>query len=511
MTGAAPPDAGPERPALLKVGGVGKTFGATVALDGASLEVRAGEVHALLGENGAGKSTLVGVVAGLVAPDRGRMLLDGAPYAPRSAADARAAGVVVAPQEPTLCHHLDVVENVVLGREPRRLGLVDRAASRRVCAAALERLGLRLDIGALAGSLTPAERQLVSIARALAEASTRVVVVDEPTSSLPHAEAERVLDAVRQLAASGAGVVYVSHHLEEVVRVADRYTVLREGRTVAAGSARGATVGDLARLLLGRDHVVPPRAQRARGDKVLEVRGLEGSRLPRRASFDLHRGEVLGIAGLVGSGRTELVRAVFGLDRPRGGEVRVAMPGTAALRPGGAATPRARLGQGVAMASEDRKGEGILADMSVADNLTLARLDPFVRLGMVSPARQRAAADALVRRLSIRAASSAVAVRTLSGGNQQKVVLGRLLHAGADVLLLDEPTRGIDIGSRELMYELCDALCREGKAVLWVSSQLAELLRVSDRIAVMRRGVLGEAEDVSRWTEHRLLEEMSGE
>jgi ribose transport system ATP-binding protein len=476
---------------VLVIDGVKKSFGATRALESASLNVEAGQVHALLGENGAGKSTLMGIVAGLIAPDGGVMKLDGRPYAPKGTPAAREAGVAIVPQEPTLCEHLDVADNVVLGREPTRFGLRDRRAAAKAATEALGRLGLSMDVGALAGSLSPADRQIVAIARALAQATPRVVIVDEPTSSLPHAEAERVLTAVRDLASSGVAVIYVSHHLEEIVKVADHFTVLRDGRTVESSPMKGTSIADLTKLLLGTDAAPPVRSARERGPEVLVLRSLAGSTLPRDASLTLHRGEILGIAGLVGSGRTETLRVAFGLDVRAGGEVRDLSP------------------RGVAMASEDRKREGIVAAMSVADNLTLSHMDPIARWGIVSEARQRSVAAALVERLSIRTAGVDATAASLSGGNQQKVVLGRLIHQDADVLFLDEPTRGVDLKSREQIYALCDDLAARGKAIVWVSSQLGELLRVCDRVAIMRRGVLGPPIEVSELDEHRLLEQMS--
>ncbi|MBL9027393.1 MAG: sugar ABC transporter ATP-binding protein [Myxococcales bacterium] len=485
-----------------------KSFGPTVALEGASLTAFAGEVHALLGENGAGKSTLLGIIAGLIEPDGGTLELGGAPYAPGSPVDAREAGIAFVPQEPTLALHLDVTENVVLGREPSRFGFVDRRASEAIARAALARLGLSLDPRAPGASLSPAERQLVGIARALAGATPRVVVVDEPTSSLAHAEAERVLSAVSDLARSGVCVLYVSHHLEEILRVAQRYTVLRDGRTVQAASMEGTTLADLTKLLLGHEVAPVSREETARGETVLEVKNLSGARLPRSASLVLHRGEVLGVAGLVGSGRTELLRAIFGLDPVVSGEVLVKTSRAGASRGG---SPAARIAQGVGMASEDRKEEGLVLGMPIADNLTLSALGSVSQGGFVSPGKQREVAEALVGRLSIRAASTELPTSTLSGGNQQKVALGRLVHQDADVLLLDEPTRGIDIKSREQIYDIVRALAARGKAVLWVSSQLPELLRVCDRVVVMKKGAVGAPFPVSGLTEHRLLEKISEE
>jgi ribose transport system ATP-binding protein len=301
-------------------------------------------------------------------------------------------------------------------------------------------------------------------------------------------------------------VLYVSHHLEEIIRIADRYTVLRDGRTVEAATMEGATIAGLTRLLLGRPATAEARPARERGAPLLEVRELHGKKLPRGASLELHRGEVLGVAGLVGSGRTELLRAIFALDPVKRGTVRVLVGGHGAERARG---PADRIRHGVGMTSEDRKSEGVVGAMSVADNLTLSRLGDVTRVGLVSEAAQRAAAAALVERLSIRTAGESAITSTLSGGNQQKVAIGRLIHQDADVLLLDEPTRGIDLRSREQIYDIVDDLVRRGKGVLWISSQLGELLRVCDRIATMKRGVLSPPVLASTLTEHSLLEEIS--
>jgi ribose transport system ATP-binding protein len=362
-----------------------------------------------------------------------------------------------------------------------------------------------IDPDAITSALSPAERQIVAIARALAHGAARVLVLDEPTSSLAAAEADRVLEATRKLAASGTCVIYVSHHLEEVTRVADRFTVMRAGRTVHVADARGATIAELAELVVGRKIEMAARSSRERGERILEVRGLSGARLPNDASFELYRGEILGIAGLVGSGRTELVRAIFGLDPVRSGQVRVGK-----LPSDGGATPATRLAQGVGMLSEDRRGEGVALSMSVADNLMLSRLDTVTRAGLVSSDAQDAIARRFIAELAIRASGPRAAASTLSGGNQQKVAIGRLLHHEVDVLLLDEPTRGIDPGSREQIYALAQELATAGKAILWISSQLGELLRVCDRVAVLRRGVLEPPQDAASLDEHGLLAQATG-
>jgi ribose transport system ATP-binding protein len=490
--------------------GLTKSYGSSAvpALDGVDLEAAPGEVHAVLGENGAGKSTLLKVLAGIAPADAGRMQLDGAPWAPRGPFDARARGLAMVHQELALCPHLDVAANVALGIEPARFGVVRARETALLVGEALARAfgERRVDAGTRVSELSVADRQLVEIARALATAraaggALRVLVLDEPTSSLGGADVERLFALVRGLAEAGTTVLYVSHFLEEVARLAARFTVLRDGRTVGAGDVATTPMTDVVRMMAGRDVAsVFPRSARKPGEVVLAARDLAGARLPLEASFELRRGEVLGIAGLVGAGRTELLRVVFGLDAVARGELRVG-----AL--GGPASPWARLAQGVGFASEDRKGEGLATSLSVEDNLVLSRLGPS---GPGLPARTRAAATRWIAELSIKCAGPEQRVVELSGGNQQKVQLARLLHHEVDVLLLDEPTRGIDVGSRAQIAALVDALAARGKAVLLVSSWLPELLGMADRVAVMRRGRLGAARPVAECDEATLLGEAVG-
>ena len=489
--------------------GVRKSFGATAALGGVEMVVRAGEVHALIGENGAGKSTLLGLLAGAIAPDAGEILLDGAPYRPGGPRDARLAGVAIVHQELSLCPHLTVAENVLLGALPTRHGLLARAEMHARAKAALAQLrsgdeGVVIAPDALVGDLPPASRQLVEIARALAQTSARVLLLDEPTSSLASDDASRLLGLVRALKTRGVTVVYISHFLEEVREVADSFTVLRDGKTVGSGTIAKTDLSELVRMMVGRqvDELFPTTPRKA-GEIVLEVKDLAGVVKPSSASLTLRRGEVLGLAGLVGAGRTELVRAVFGLDPVRKGEIRVAAWT-------GTASPGRRLAQGVGLLSEDRKGEGIARSMSVADNITLSKLTGLGPAGLVMPERQRDAARRWIERLGIRCAGPDQAAADLSGGNQQKLALARLLHHDVDVLLLDEPTRGIDVGSKAQVYELIARQAALGKAVLMVSSYLPELFGVCDRIAVMRRGVLGSARSVSELSQHGVLLEATG-
>lgn len=479
--------------------GVEKAFGPVKALRGVDLEVRAGEVHALLGENGAGKSTLVKILSGAHHPDAGALSLDGVPYAPRGPEEARARGVAMIYQELALALDLTVEENIVLGAEPTRRAVVDRAARRALAEGALARLGAGAPApDARVAALGPAARQLVEIARALAS-EARVIVFDEPTSSLSRADAEQLFAVVDRLREGGTSVIWIGHFLEEIQRVADRWTVLRDGATVGTGEVAGADPSIWVTLMAGRavDELFPPRAPSA-GEVLLELEGLAGAAAPEHASLRLRRGEILGLAGLVGAGRTELLRALFGLDPVQSGKVRLA---AVDLPPAG---PRQRIEQGFGFASEDRKSEGLALDRSVAFNLTLSR--PVASRGVRSVGGERAAVAPWIDSLGVRCRDGDQAVGELSGGNQQKVALARLLHQEAEVLLLDEPTRGVDVGAKVEIYRLLGELAARGKALLIVSSYFPELLGVCDRIAVMHRGRLGDARPASEWSETALLD-----
>ncbi len=481
---------------VLRLSGIRKRYGPTVALDGVELMVRPGEVHAVLGENGAGKSTLMGVLAGAVKPDGGTMALMGSTYAPASPLEARRRGIALIHQELSLCPHLTVAENMLLGVEESNHGWIDRERTHARTRALLEELPHpAISPGRRVGDLPLPARQIVEICRALA-ADARVVLMDEPTSSLQGADVERLFALVRRLAARGIAVVYISHFLEEVREIADRYTVLRDGRSVGTGDITGVTNEQLIALMVGRpaSGLFPRRVGAPRTDVALSVRGLEAPPRLRSASLELRHGEILGIAGLMGSGRTELVRALFGLDHPTRGEV--LLHG----RPAVNASASRRVREGVGYVSEDRTGEGLALPLSIADNLCATRPITARGWGVLDLRRQAARARHWISALRVRAQTPAQPVRSLSGGNQQKVAVGRLLHQEADVLLLDEPTRGIDIASKADVYEIIVRQADAGRAVLLVSSYLPELFGLCDRLAVMCRGRLGEARPIGEWT-----------
>jgi ribose transport system ATP-binding protein len=520
-----------EAGAQFEMRGVRKAFGRTVALDGVGLAVRGGEVCALVGQNGAGKSTLMSILAGAIAPDEGAMRLNGAPYAPRNPRAARQAGVAMIYQELSLAPHLSVMDNIALGVEPARrgalgaLGVVHREAVRRTSRDALAQLGHSdIPVEAPVVELSPAAQQLVEIARALAF-GCRVLVLDEPTSSLAHGDVRKLFELIRRLREQGLAIVYISHFIEEVTQVSDRFVVLRDGRNAGEGATSEASGDRIVSLMVGRTlEDLYPHGPRAIGEPLLQLDALAPGRL-EPASFTLHRGEILGIAGLLGAGRTRLLRGLFGLDAVKSGSVTLGMHA-------GPSAPADWWRHGMGMLSEDRTGEGLATNLSIADNMTMTRLEGAARGFFVSPSRQRRSARRWIERLDIRATGPGQEVSRLSGGNQQKIALARLLHHDVDVLVLDEPTRGIDVASKVQIYRLIDELVsgppegghyrsettvvsgssptRRQKAVLIVSSYFPELLALCDRIAVMSRGRLGEPRPASEWTEHALVLEASG-
>ena len=483
----------------LEMRDVAKAFGPTRALKGVTLTVRPGEVHALLGENGAGKSTLMKILAGAYRPDSGEIRLGGRPVVIHSPHAAREAGIAMIYQELNLAPHLSIEDNIMLGREASHWGWLSRGKQRPRVRDVLTRLGHpHLSPDTLAGDLSVGMQQLIEIARALVF-DARVLVFDEPTSSLTQADTARLFDVIRRLRAEGRAVIYISHFLEEIRQVCDAYTVLRDGELAGTGPLDAATDAQIATLMIGRSlDELFPTVPHTPGEPLLEVSQLAGQRLPRGATLTLHRGEILGLAGLVGSGRTEFLRCLYGLDPVRSGRITVAGK---SLQGG----PAARMRGGLGLVSEDRKGEGLAQSLSVADNLTASRLGPYTRAGWLRLGARQQAVRQWMDTLAIKARNPDQPVSELSGGNQQKIALARVLHEEADVILLDEPTRGIDVGTKSELYRLMGESAAGGKAVLFVSSYFRELLATCDRIAVMVRGEIREVRPAREWTEESLM------
>lgn len=498
-------------PPLLKVHGLTKRFPGVLALDDVRLEVGAGEVHALLGENGAGKSTLLRAIAAALKPDAGEILLAGETLDPRDApADRQARGVVTIYQEFNLVPALTVAENLYLGREPRRAGFIDWRRLNADAASVLHRLGVDLAPTAIVGGLSVALQQMVEIARALT-LDARLIIMDEPTAALSGREVEVLHRAVLALKASGVGVIYVTHRLAEVKAICDRYTVFRDGRFIETGAVADVQVADLVAAMVGRDIAPARRAPRAPGDWALRVSGVSRRRRRGAGLHDLElgvrAGEVLGLAGLVGAGRTELARAVFGADGPIEGVLW--MGGD---RPGLFRSPAEAMAAGLTLAPEDRKADGCFMPHSVRWNLSLPSLGRFRGFGgFIDDRAEAAMVDDFMKRLRIRAPSDATPIGALSGGNQQKVLLARCMALKPRVLIVDEPTRGVDVGAKAEVHQILFDLAESGVGVIVISSDMPELLEVSDRIVVLHEGRL--AGEVARAdaTEARLMQMMTGQ
>ena len=486
---------------LLEMRHISKSFPGVQALRDVSLTCAAGEVHALVGENGAGKSTLVKILAGAETPDAGQILLDGRVVRFVRPHDAQRHGISIIYQEFNLLPELTVLENIHLGRERHLVpGILDWAAMARDAEGTLVRLGIVLDVHARVGDLSVAQQQMVEIARALSR-QARVVIMDEPSTVLAGHELERLFAMIAALKAQGVAIIYISHRLEEVFRIADRATVLRDGQVMATLNPAETTRTALIRLMVGREVQESERGDGSRSERepILEVRGLCAEGFLRDVSFTLHRGEILGVAGLVGAGRTTLARALFGAASITSGHITVR---GRTLVPG---DPAAALRAGLALVPEDRKSQGLVLNLSVSQNISLPHLGRLTDGPLLSHHRQEALVRGAIRDLNIRTPSAAQEVRYLSGGNQQKVVLAKWLVAQPQVLILDEPTRGVDVGAKAEIYAIIRALARHGTAILMISSELPELLRMADRILVMHEGRLAGEVTAAEATEEAIL------
>ena len=455
---------------FIEIVGLSKAYGGVQALSGVGLTIRPGEVHALMGENGAGKSTFIKCLSGAVRPDAGAVTVDGRPMPLGDSRAAEDAGIVALHQESTAFPHLGATDNIFVGREPRRFGgLLDRPRMQREAQALMDRLGERVSLDSPLEELSLAQRQMVGIARALSRQS-RLLIMDEPTASLSARETQTLFRLIRQLQGEGVAILYISHRLEEVFALSDRVTVLRDGRLVETRPMADVSRDELVRLMVGRDLRAAERdgAPGPAGDVLLDVRGLTRSGQFQDISFAVRAGEIVGLAGLVGAGRSEVATAIFGVTRPTGGTVTV---GGRPLTPG---SVPAAVERGVALVPEDRQHQGLVLPLSVGQNLLLAVLRRLSRGGIRAPGKERDTVARLMRELAVKAAGPSVPANTLSGGNQQKLSLGKWLAASPRVLLLDEPTRGVDVGAKAEVYRLIRQLARDGMATLVISSDLPE-------------------------------------
>lgn len=478
---------------------ISKRFGATQALDDISMTAFAGETLALIGENGAGKSTLMKILSGAHVPDMGSMTLDGAKYNPRGPQEARQAGVAMIYQELNLAPDLSVEENIMLGQEMARYGIVRRSDQRRKVQEVLSLLGhANLDPRRIVGSLPIGMQQIVEIARGIAS-EAKVMVFDEPTSSLSQHDVQELFRMIRRLQSKGLAIVYISHFLEEIREIAQRYVVLRDGRLAGNGMLAEVSNSQIVSLMVGRNvESLFPKVPHSFGEVALRVENVSGKIFPKDISFQVRSGEIFGLFGLVGAGRTETLRILMGLDPPMSGCVtangHLCSP-----------TPKGRIREGFGLVSEDRKKEGLSQSMSIVDNMTLSRLSDYTRGGMIGLRRRRESAANWMKKLSVKARSPEQPVNHLSGGNQQKVAIARVLHQQAKILLLDEPTRGIDVGTKAEIYQWIGDLAAEGKSIVFVSSYLPELIAVCDTIGVMSRGKLVDVRPTHAWNDKEIL------
>ncbi|MCO5412998.1 sugar ABC transporter ATP-binding protein [Ralstonia mojiangensis] len=500
------------RPPLLRVSAVSKHYAAPVLRD-IDLDVHAGEVLALTGENGAGKSTLSKILCGLETATSGSMTLAGTLYAPDSRSAAEALGVRMVLQELSMVPTLTVAENLFLGDLPRRFGFVDRSALRHRAEQALARVGLDLDPWTPVQTLGIGHRQMIEIARALASAC-RVLILDEPTAMLSAHESATLFERIDALRREGVAIIYISHRLDELARIADRIVVLRDGKLVTDAPAATVTQDALIQAMVGRDVAAASETQHATrapwlgdGSPALRVSGLTRTPAVRDVSFDVAPGEIFGIAGLVGAGRTELLRLIFGADRADAGTVEVGSP----LAPVRIRSPGDAVRHGISLLTEDRKDEGLMLSLPIATNIALGNMPGVTKRGWLQPAQERALAQRHIGALRVRCAGPEQPVGELSGGNQQKVAIARWLERDTPVLLFDEPTRGVDVGAKFDIYTLLDALAARGKALVVVSSDLRELMQLCDRIGVMRAGRLTHIFQRDGWSQDTLLAAAFGE
>jgi inositol transport system ATP-binding protein len=510
-----PPDGGPERlirplgkrrglvvesQKLLEMRHITKTFPGVHALKDVSFDLYSGEAHALLGENGAGKSTLIKILGGIYRPDGGEIVIEGREISIRNVLDARASGISVIHQELVLVPEMTVAENIFLGREFMKGRFVDRQAMNRATEEVLVSLELNIDPSAKVGTLTTAQQQMVEIAKAMSF-NSRILVMDEPTSSLSSKEVDALFDNIGKLKAKGVGIIYISHRMAELYRVSDRVTILRDGERIGTVITREADNDSLIAMMVGRKLTsYYTRTYHARPEKVLEVKGLGDEGFLRDVNFELHAGEILGFAGLVGAGRSEVMKCVFGISPYNKGEILIDG------KPARIASPADAMGQGIALVPESRKKEALFMQQDVKYNISIKVLREFIKGLIVYRKRESAIADRYIGEMSIKSSSPEQVVENLSGGNQQKVVIGRWLATKPRILILDEPTRGVDVGSKAEIYAIMNELTESGVAIVMISSELPEILNMSDRVAVMCNGTITGTLDRNEMSQERIMQ-----
>lgn len=487
---------------ILRARGISKSFPGVQALSGVDFDLGEGEVHALVGENGAGKSTLARITAGVDRPDVGQMELFGQQYSPANRTYAEAHGVRIVMQELHLVANLTVAENIFIERLPSRFGFVDYCKLNRAASQIMKQVGLGdIDPSMPVRLLGIGQQQMVEIAAGLSR-RCRVLALDEPTASLTETETELLFAQIEKLKDEGVGIIYISHRIEEVVRIADRVTILRDGKFISANPTSELSISDVIRMMVGRDlEHEQLRHARQVGQFALRVAGLTVGKKVRNVSFEVRRGEILGVAGLMGSGRTETMRAVFGADRADCGEICL----RGASEPAQIRSPRSAVNNGIAFLTEDRKEQGLLLSLTVRANISLTRLRDLSRFGWMDISEERSVAGRYINALSVRCSSAEQTVNELSGGNQQKVVIAKWIYRDCDVLIFDEPTKGIDVGAKFEIYHMLGDLADKGKAIIFVSSDLKELMAICDRIMVMSAGLVTATFSRSQWSQEKIM------
>jgi len=492
----------PESKTVFKASDISKSFPGVRALSSVNFDLREGEVHALVGENGAGKSTLVSIIAGLQNQDSGRMQLNEQIYQPGGKANAEAYGIRMVMQELNLIPTLSVAENIFIEKLPSMFGFVNYKKLNLAAQKVMQQVGLgNIEPGMQVGCLGVGQQQMVEIAAGISR-HCRILVLDEPTASLTDKEIELLFEQIRKLKSEGVGIIYISHRIEEVIEIADRVTVLRDGKAVFTGQTRDLNPGEIIFKMVGRDLQQEQLSHTAKpGAVVLRIEGLTVGEKVRDVSFEVHRGEILGVAGLMGSGRTETMRAVFGADKVDGG--RIYLYGSS--EPVEIHRPHDAVKKGIALLTEDRKEQGLLLNLALRKNISLTRLNDISRFGWLNLSRERAVAEKYIDAMSVRCSSTEQTVGELSGGNQQKVVIAKWIYRDCDILIFDEPTRGIDVGAKFEIYQMLSELAEKGKAIVFVSSDLKELMAICDRIMVMSAGRVAQTFSRGQWDEEKIM------